>query len=90
MRFSLPQDTNVRFVAGISELSMTGLGRNEPDGPPDTGRSAQKILGPRHGSLVDPFPPVTSVCFGEAYFADAISASTAAGKPLGNGTPEAA
>ncbi len=41
-------------------------------------------------SGVDPEEPVASGCFGETYFAVAISASTAAGKPLGNGTSDAA
>ncbi|MGP0056358.1 MAG: hypothetical protein ACLPQI_12460 [Steroidobacteraceae bacterium] len=63
MRFSLPQDTNVRFVAGISELSMTGLGRSETDAPSETRRSAQKILGPRHGSPVDPEQAVANESF---------------------------
>ncbi len=44
---------------------------------------------PRMGH-VDPMRPVVSVCFGAAYFAAAISASTAAGNPTGNGTPAAA
>jgi hypothetical protein len=39
---------------------------------------------------IDPEATVATDRFGEIYFAAAISASTAAGNPAGNGTPDAA
>jgi hypothetical protein len=55
---------NGRFEAPVSASRVTGFGRDEPDATPETRRSAQKILGHRQGSHVDPLLPATSDRFG--------------------------
>jgi len=58
----------VRYGQSRCVIWTTGCGRLLPDCPPDCGHSARKPEMRRQRSLVDPLPPVASVCFREAHF----------------------